>query len=65
MEHATSHTLHRHTVRPELNSGFAAAGRTFARLTSWLASDPVGDRLERQHDDDAQLILRAARRTSR
>ena len=43
------------------DSGFATAVRAVGRLGSWLAgnwSDPIGDRLERQREHDAQMIRR-------
>ena len=62
MEHVTSpRRLELGTTRPDAASAFAAALRTAGRLGSWLArgwNDPIGDRLERQREYDAQLLRR-------
>jgi len=49
-------------------SGFTHARRAVGRLGSWLvrtASDPIGDRLERQREQDAQMLRRYDRRPIR
>ena len=48
--------------------GFTHALRAVSRLGSWLArtaSDPIGDRLERQREQDAQMLRRYDRRPIR
>ncbi len=58
MEHVTTQLLGRHTARPDLASGLVSVGRRLASLGSWLATDPIGDRLERQREYDEQMLRR-------
>jgi hypothetical protein len=68
MEHVTRHKLSNDAARPAVAPAFTAAARAFGRLGLWLArsaSDPVGDRLERQLQRDAQMLRRYDRRPAR
>jgi len=65
MEHVTSQRLVGDSVRPDITSGVGAAGRAVARFASWLASDSIGGRLERQYEYDAQMLRRYDRRSAR
>ncbi len=58
MEHVTAQRRGRYTTPPDLASRLVLVGRRLASLGSWLATDPIGDRLERQRDYDEQMLRR-------